>query len=168
VAPPPPRAGTADLRALVPASAERVLDVELDALPSGDETYDALVLPDALAHVRDPAELLRALLPSLAEDGVLAFAVPNVKHWSVLSPLLVHDRWVNGPLRYFTLEEVSYLLDEVGLDGIEVVPDESSPLPPELSPLTNLASAAGAEYEETQLRLGACEYLVVARRPALN
>jgi hypothetical protein len=49
-----------------------------------------------------------------------------------------------------------------------VVPNESSPVPPELSPLADLASAAGAEYEETHLRLGACEYLVVARRPLLN
>jgi 2-polyprenyl-3-methyl-5-hydroxy-6-metoxy-1,4-benzoquinol methylase len=166
--PAPRPTSAADLRALVPTTAARVLDVELDSLPGGGEAYDALVLRQVLEHVRDPAALLRALLPSLADDGVLVLAVPNVKHWSVLSSLLVHDRWVNGPLRYFTLEEVSDLLDEVGLEGEQVVPNESSPLPPELSPLTDLANAAGAEYEETHLRLGACEYLVVARRPRLN
>jgi 2-polyprenyl-3-methyl-5-hydroxy-6-metoxy-1,4-benzoquinol methylase len=166
--PAPRPAGAADLRALVPASAERVLDVELDSLPSGNETYDALVLRHVLEHARDPAALLRGLLPSLADDGVVVLAVPNVKHWSVLAPLLAHDRWANGPLRYFTLEEVSDLLDEVGLEGVEVVPNESSPVPPELASLADLAGAAGADHEETHLRLGACEYLVVARRAPLN
>jgi 2-polyprenyl-3-methyl-5-hydroxy-6-metoxy-1,4-benzoquinol methylase len=165
---PPRPASTADVRALVPPSARRVLDVEPGSLPSGDETYDALVLRDVLEHERDPAALLRALLPSLAGDGVLVLAVPNVKHWSVVVPLLVHDRWANSGMRYFTLEEISDLLDEVGLEGVQVVPGESSPLPPELSPLADLAAVAGAEREETELRLGASEYLVVACRPPLN
>jgi hypothetical protein len=39
-------------------------------------------------------------------------------------------------------------------------------MPPALSPLLELAVAAGAEREETALRLGAYEYAVVAKRRA--
>jgi hypothetical protein len=124
--------------------------------------------------VRDPARLLRALTPALAADGVLVCAVPNVKHWSVVEPLLVQDRWSyadaglldTGQLRFFTLDEVSDLLDDAGLEGVHVVPNESAPLPEELTPLLDLAVRFGAEREETRLRLGAYEYLVVARRRA--
>jgi SAM-dependent methyltransferase len=135
----------------VPQDAERVLDVELD-------------------QVRDPEEFLRTLVPTLAADDVLTLAVSNVKHWSVLLPLLVHDRWENGPLRYFTLEEISELLDEVGLEGTAVEPRECTPLPPHLVPLLDLAAAAGAEREETLLRLEAREYLVSAqlKRPTAD
>jgi SAM-dependent methyltransferase len=174
-------ATAAELRALVPAGAERVLDVaaelgpdlgSLEALPPGQEPYDAIVLRDALEHVRDPARLLRALVPALAPDGVVVCAVPNVKHWSVLEPLLVRDRWSYADtglldrdhLHFFTLDEVSDLLDDAGLEGVDVVPNESAPLPDELSALVDLAVRFGAEGEETRLRLSAYEYLVVARR----
>jgi 2-polyprenyl-3-methyl-5-hydroxy-6-metoxy-1,4-benzoquinol methylase len=174
----------ADLRALVAPGAERVLDLaaelgpdlgSLEALPPGAGPYDAILVRDALEHVRDPARLLRAVVPALAPDGVLICAVPNVKHWSVVEPLLVNDRWSYGDtgllardhLRFFTLDEVSDLLDDAGLEGVDVVPNESAPLPDELAPLVDVAVRFGAEREETRLRLGAYEYLVVARPRAL-
>jgi 2-polyprenyl-3-methyl-5-hydroxy-6-metoxy-1,4-benzoquinol methylase len=181
--PAPDRAvGGDDLRALLPASAQRVLDVgtdlgldlaSIEALAPGSGPFDAMLLRDVLEHVSDPARLLRALLPSLADDGVIVCAIPNVKHWSVLYPLLVHDRWTyedGGGLldrrhvRFFTLDELSDMLDDLGLEGVEVVPNDRWPMPDELSPLVDCAVAFGAEGEETRLRLGAYEYLVVARR----
>jgi 2-polyprenyl-3-methyl-5-hydroxy-6-metoxy-1,4-benzoquinol methylase len=124
---------------------------------------DPRALEVDLDQVADPAEFLRAAIPNLAGDDALVLKVSNVKHWSVLVPLLVHDRWENGPLRYFTLEAVSNLLDEVGLEGVDVVPDESAPLPSHLTPLLDLAAAAGAEREETRLRLGARGYVITTQ-----
>jgi SAM-dependent methyltransferase len=183
---PPPAPGRAvggdDLRALLPASARRVLDVgtdlgpdlaSIEALAPGSGPFDAMLLRDVLEHVSDPVRLLRTLLPSLADDGVIVCAIPNVKHWSVLYPLLVHDRWTyqdGGGLldrrhvHFFTLDELSDMLDELGLEGVEVVPNDRWPMPDELIPLVDCAVAFGAEREETRLRLGAYEYLVVARR----
>jgi SAM-dependent methyltransferase len=122
----------------------------------------------AIEHAPDPAAYLRGLVPP--GGGEFTFTVPNVKHWSTVAPLLIEDRWSNGPLRRFTLEEVSDLLDEAGLEGTRVVPDEAEPLPPELAPLLDLAAAAGAEREETRLRLGARAYEVSAqlKRPAAD
>jgi 2-polyprenyl-3-methyl-5-hydroxy-6-metoxy-1,4-benzoquinol methylase len=176
-------AGYDELRALVPASARRVLDVRsvlgadvdsVEALPPAAGTFEAMVCRDVLEHARDPARLLRALLPSLEDDGVLVCSIPNVRHWTVLYPLLVHDRWTYtdaGPLdrthmHFFTLEEFGEMLEEVGLEGVEVVPNDCAPLPQELTPLVDFAVDFGAEREETRLRMGAYEYLVVARRRA--
>jgi SAM-dependent methyltransferase len=154
-----------ELLALVPESAQRVLEVGPDT-ELGSEPYDALIVRGALEGTTDPRAMLRKLIPSLTDDGVIVAVFPNVKHWSVLRPLLVEDRWENRDLRYFTLEEISNLLDELGLEGVELVTNDSAPLPAELSPLVELAVAAGAEREETALRLGAYEYAVVVKRAA--
>jgi SAM-dependent methyltransferase len=173
--------GPDELRALVPAAAQRVLDVrsalgpELDRLgatPLDGGPYDAMVFCDVLEHVGDPVRLLRELVPSLADDGVLVCAIPNVKHWSVVHELLVHDRWTytegglldRGHVHFFTLDEISAMLDEIGFEGVDVVPNDRAPIPDELTPLVDLAVSWGAEREETHLRLSAYEYLVVARR----
>jgi hypothetical protein len=173
-----PLASREELLALVPDGAARVLEIGADNTlepPAAEERpYDAIVLRDALEHVREPAELLRSLLPSLADDGALVMSVPNVKHWSVLQPLMAHDRWHYGDeglldrrhLYFFTLDEIGDILDELSLEAVELVPNDSSPLPPEYEPLVDLAVAAGAERHETRLRLGASEYLIVARRSA--
>jgi hypothetical protein len=57
------------------------------------------------------------------------------------------------------------MLEEIGLEGVEVVPKDFAPLPPKLEPLADFAEACGGEREETRLRLGAYQYLVVAKRP---
>jgi SAM-dependent methyltransferase len=116
-----------------------------------------------IERASDPTAFLRELVPSLADGGEIVVAFPNVKHWSVLVPLLAQDRWFNAALRYFTLEETGDLLDEAGLEGTHVVPSGSASLPTEFTPLLDLAAAAGADREETRLRLGAGEYLVTAQ-----
>jgi hypothetical protein len=127
----------------------------------------ATVPGGGIENAEDPVSYLRDLS---AAGGEVSFKVPNVKHWSVLSQLLVEDRWSNGPRWRFTLEAVSELLDEAGLEGTAVEPGQWVPLPPHLTPLLDLAVAAGAEREETLLRLGVHEYVVSAqlKRPAAD
>jgi SAM-dependent methyltransferase len=150
------------------------LDLDaLEALPEDAGVFDAMIFGDVLEHLRDPARLLRALLPSLAADGVLVCSIPNVKHWTVLFPLLVKDRWTyedaglldRTHVHFFTLEEIGVMLEELGLEGIHVGVNDLAPLPPQLEPLVDLAAKYGAERDETRARLGAYQYLVVARRP---
>jgi SAM-dependent methyltransferase len=207
-----------ELRALVPASARRVLDVgcgagalgaalkaerpglevvglegfpeaadrardrldevacldldALDALPGDLGTFDAMIFGDVLEHLRDPARLLRALRPALAVDGVLVCSIPNVKHWTVVMPLLVHDRWEyqdaglldRTHVHFFTLEEIDRMLRDCGFAPRHVGVNDLAPLPPELTPLVDVAAAFGADRGETAARLGAYQYLVVAAR----
>jgi 2-polyprenyl-3-methyl-5-hydroxy-6-metoxy-1,4-benzoquinol methylase len=208
-----------ELRALVPASATRVLDVgcgggalgaalkaergpavevlglegfpeaaararerlddalcldldALTALPPEAGTFDAMIFGDVLEHLLHPVRLLEALLPALRPDGVLVFSVPNVKHWSVLFPLLVRDRWTyedaglldRTHVHFFTLEEFSDVLDGLGLEGTHVGVNDHAPLPPAGLPLAGAAAALGADCDEAAARLGAYQYLIAACR----
>lgn len=161
-------------------AAERLDDVivaDLDALtelpyPAG--YFDAMVFGDVLEHLRDPHRLLRALRPYLAADGAIVVSVPNVKHWTVVLPLLVEDRWRyedSGLLdrthvHFFTLDEVSEMLEETGFDAFALTPVNEE-MPDELYPLVEAAAVLGAERDETTARLNAYQY-VVAARPAVG
>ena len=153
---------------------DEVLELDLDALdglPHG-EAFDAMIFGDVLEHLRDPARLLRVLLPHLAPDGVLVCSIPNVKHWSVVHPLLVRDRWTyedaglldRTHVHFFTLEEIGVLLDDLGLKAVEIGVNDLAPLPVALGPLVDCAVLLGAEREETAARLGAYQYLLTVRR----
>lgn len=149
------------------------LDLDaLDALPADAGTFDAMVFGDVLEHLRDPARLLRTLRGALAPDGVIVCSIPNVKHWTVVMPLLVHDRWEyqdaglldRTHVHFFTLEEIDRMLKECGFTGRHVGVNDLAPLPRELTPLVDVAAAFGADREETAARLGAYQYLIVAAR----
>lgn len=147
--------------------------VDLDALPElpyPHEHFDAMVFGDVLEHLRDPFELLRRLKPLLKSDGVIVCSIPNVKHWSVLFPLLVDDRWTyedaglldRTHVHFFTLAEIDAMLTACGYTPLQVGVNDHLPLPPQMAPLVDAAVALGAEREETKARLGAYQYLVVA------
>lgn len=149
------------------------LDLDaLDALPEELGTFDAIIFGDVLEHLRDPARLLRTLRDALTEDGVIICSIPNVKHWTVVMPLLVHDRWEyqdaglldRTHVHFFTLEEIDLMLGACGFAPQHVGVNDHSPLPAELMPLVDLVAAFGADRDEAAARLGAYQYLVVAGR----
>lgn len=150
------------------------VDLErLTELPYPPGHFDAVVLGDVLEHLRDPEGLLRALLPHLAEDGVLVMSIPNVKHWSVVVPLLVHDTWTytdaglldRTHVHFFTLEEISAMLERLGLAVHHLTVSTLGPVPPAVEPLLAAVAQMGGERDETAARLSAYQYLVVAGRP---
>ena len=148
------------------------LDLDsLEALPADAGKFDAMVFGDVLEHLLDPLRLLKTLLPALADDGVLVLSIPNVKHWTVLYPLLVKDRWTyedaglldRTHVHLFTGATAAEMLTGLGLDLVHLGVNDLAPLPPEMEPLAGLASALGADRAEAAGRLGAYQYLLVAR-----
>ena len=202
-----------DLRALVPATARRVLDIgcgsgsvgaalkrdlgawvagielfpqavelarprldelivaDLDTVDDLPDELDAVIFGDVLEHLRDPVRLLRLAAEHLSVDGVAIVSVPNIKHWSVLLPLLVHDRFTYGDsglldrthVHFFTLEELGRALQEAGLEPLTVA-NHRIPMPAAAEALVACAVPLGAEAAETRARLEAYQYLVTARR----
>jgi 2-polyprenyl-3-methyl-5-hydroxy-6-metoxy-1,4-benzoquinol methylase len=201
-----------DLRALVPPTARRVLDVgcgsgsvgaalkrDLGAWVAGVELFpqavelarprldelivadldtvadlpadlDVAIFGDVLEHLRDPARLLEVTAEHMAPDGLVIVSVPNIKHWSVLLPLLVHDRFAYGDsglldrthIHFFTLEELGRTLEQAGLDPVSVA-THRTPMPAGVDVLADTAVRLGAEAGETRARLEAYQYLVTAR-----
>ncbi|MEA2305736.1 MAG: hypothetical protein QOH43_3016 [Solirubrobacteraceae bacterium] len=152
---------------------DRVERVDLDALeelPVAIGSVDAFVCGDVLEHLRDPERLLRLMRRYLAPGGVIVASIPNVKHWSVLAPLLLEDRFTYAQaglldrthVHLFTLEEISSMLERVGLEATHLDAVRFA-LPDELRPIGELVAHWGGDVAETIARLEAYQYFVVAR-----
>lgn len=139
-------------------------------LPAGHGAFDAIVCGDVLEHLLDPERVLGVLRPYLAPDGRLVISIPNVRHWSVLFPLLVHDRWEytdaglldRTHVHLFTVTEMALMLDRAGY-AVAGVDSVQMPLPDELIPMAQLAVRLGAG-DDIEVRLGAYQYLITATR----
>jgi 2-polyprenyl-3-methyl-5-hydroxy-6-metoxy-1,4-benzoquinol methylase len=92
-----------------------------DDLPDG-EPFDCIVFNDVLEHMADPAAALAAAKDHLTDGGTLVASVPNVRHVSVLAPLLLHGRWDyrdwgildRTHLRFFTKATTRELVESGG------------------------------------------------------
>lgn len=143
-------------------------------LPWDPQPYDVIILADALARVADPEALLELLVAHLDDDGVVIATVPNVKHWSVLLPLLLEDRWEaqssgaiqHANLRFFTMTEIAGLFRRVGLGEFDACAAEKLPLadPSQLTPLLDAIGSYGADADEAETLLNAYQYVIAARR----
>ncbi len=93
-----------------------------DDLPAGLTPFDLVTLSDVVEHVSDPWAMLRAVVPLLAPGGVVAAAIPNVRHFSISLPLVLRGRWTytyegitaRTHLRFFARETVEELFASTG------------------------------------------------------
>jgi SAM-dependent methyltransferase len=95
--------------------------------------FDYVVFADVLEHLRDPAAVLRTCLPALKPAGKIILSVPNVANFVVRLSLLFGkfdymDRGIldRTHLRFFTLQSLKKLMNEVPCKVLEVIP---TPLP---------------------------------------
>ncbi|MDP9400309.1 MAG: class I SAM-dependent methyltransferase [Actinomycetota bacterium] len=158
------------------AQAERRLDHfiqadldRLEALPFPAGHFDVAIFGDVLEHLRDPERLLRVVRRYLSPEGRIICSVPNIKHWSVLLPLLVNDAFAytdaglldRTHVHFFTLEELGSMLTRAGFEP-KHLDAHRIPMPDAALVLADAAEALGAERAETLGRLEAYQYLVVA------
>lgn len=144
----------------------------LEDLPFPPGHFDAMVFGDVLEHLRDPHRLLRALRPWLADDGALVCSIPNVGHWSVVLPLIAQDRWPYADaglldrthVHFFTLHEAEAMLRECGFALESAAATRLSTAPPAATAeLAALVGRLGGDAANAEQRLGAYQYLLVAR-----
>lgn len=142
----------------------------LDELPFEHDYFDAAIFGDVLEHLRDPARLLRAVHRHLRPDGRIVCSVPNVKHWTVLAPLLLDDRFPYADeglldrthVHFFTLRELEAMLAEAGFTP-EHLDAHRIPMPPNVRTLLAGVAGSSPDGDEMLARLEAYQYLVVAR-----
>ena len=117
------------------AFCERMIVGDLDRLDLeaelGEDRFDAIVSAGAIEHLKDPLGALRRLRPFLKEGGRFVISIPNVAHGSVRLALLsgrfeYRDLGLldSTHLRFFTRGTFERLLEEAGLDLLELRPHE--------------------------------------------
>ncbi len=68
-------------------------DVEKMELPWKKEYFDYVIMGDVLEHLMDPEIVLKRLQKYLKQGGHIIVSMPNIKHYSVILPLLKWDRF---------------------------------------------------------------------------
>ncbi len=99
-------------------------DIEKIQLPYPPASFDLLITSHILEHLADPWTVLRKLKCLLARGGQLVGALPNVRHHSVLLPLLLSGNWQYQDsgildwthLRFFSRQTVLALLSQTGFE----------------------------------------------------
>lgn len=66
-------------------------DVENEHFPWEKEYFDYIILGDVLEHLMEPKKILKKLRRHLKTGGRIITSMPNMKHYSVLIPLLRYD-----------------------------------------------------------------------------
>jgi 2-polyprenyl-3-methyl-5-hydroxy-6-metoxy-1,4-benzoquinol methylase len=92
-----------------------------DDLPEG-RRWDCISFIDSLEHFPDPWATLRHAVDRLEPGGSIVAAIPNLRHYTVLLPLVVQGRFRYAErgvldrthLRFFTRSSIIELFDEVG------------------------------------------------------
>lgn len=93
-------------------------------------SFDYILMGDILEHLRDPWDTLSRVEKYLVPSGRIVTSIPNVRHWSVVIPLLFLGRWEYAThgimdithLRFFTLSSATKLIKETGFEVISSKP----------------------------------------------
>lgn len=106
-----------------------VADIEHLDWSFAPASFDLVIASHVLEHLTDPWAVLRKINRVLSPNGQLLGALPNVRHHSVMVPLLLRGRWeyqASGimdwtHLRFFTVSTILGLLNSTGfrIDRIE-------------------------------------------------
>jgi len=100
--------------------------LELDVKPA---SLDVILCLDVLEHMNDPWAVLERLKMLLKPSGVLIISLPNVKHHSVLLPLIFSDAWQyqdagimdRTHLRFFTFKTSVAMLNHADFSVERVI-----------------------------------------------
>jgi 2-polyprenyl-3-methyl-5-hydroxy-6-metoxy-1,4-benzoquinol methylase len=97
--------------------------IEQIDLPIEQGSLDLILCLDVLEHLLDPWTVVCRLQKLLLPGGALIASIPNVRHHSVLSPLLFKQQWEyteagildRSHLRFFVKKSAVRLIESAGL-----------------------------------------------------
>ena len=101
----------------------------LSAFKSG--SFDLVVASHVLEHIVDPWATAKEIHRVLAPNGKLIGAIPNVRHMSVVIPLMFSGRFHytqsgildHTHLRFFTRDGIRSMLEQAGFSEVHLQPD---------------------------------------------
>lgn len=103
-------------------------DFESALMPDPKQQFDVILCLDVLEHMGDPWAVVKRLVEdNLAQGGTLVISLPNVRHYSVLVPLLLEGNWDyqdagildRTHVRFFTHSTAETLLAHPSLGAVQ-------------------------------------------------
>lgn len=99
-------------------------DIETLEFPWPDDFFDYVIMGDVLEHLHNPKKVLQKLQKHMKSDGHIIISIPNMKHYSVILPLLINDRFTytdsgildTTHLKMYTYTEIQRLVIESGYE----------------------------------------------------
>ncbi len=106
-------------------------NIEAIDLKYSENSFDLIIVGHVLEHVTDPWSVLRRLIKLLKPNGQLIGSLPNIRHVTVVLPLLFAGKWEyqdEGILdwthfRFFTKSTVKDLLETTGFHVDMIKPE---------------------------------------------
>ena len=129
-----------------------------------EDSFDLILCLDVLEHLVDPWATLGKIQALLRPGGRIIASLPNVRHHSVVLPLLFGGRWEyqeagimdRTHLRFFSRQGIASLISRAGLREIRALPTYRWGSWDKWKDLATLGLLRG---------LLAFQYLVLAERP---
>jgi 2-polyprenyl-3-methyl-5-hydroxy-6-metoxy-1,4-benzoquinol methylase len=98
-------------------------NIETFDLPIEPNSVDVILCLDVLEHLVNPEAVIQKLHQYLAPNGMIIASLPNVRHYSVLIPLLFQNKWEykesgildKTHLRFFVKKTAISLMESSGL-----------------------------------------------------
>ena len=89
-----------------------------------NKSFDFIVFGDVLEHLKDPWSVLKSCQCLLKPEGKVIISLPNIRHWSIVLPLIFRGKWEYTPqgildkthFRFFTKSSASDLIKKSGLE----------------------------------------------------
>lgn len=111
---------------LITGNVEAILEAH-----ASDVEYDLVLCLDVLEHLVDPWEMMRKIAHVLKPGGRVVCSIPNVRHFSVLLPLIFKGQWRyeevgildRTHLRFFTKTGAADLMKTGGLRITTIKPN---------------------------------------------
>lgn len=104
------------------------VDLNEVLLPYKSESFDTVTCIEVIEHVLDPMHLLGEINRILQHRGQLILSTPNIRYFRNLNNLILkgvfpHTTkdtfvWGGGHLHYFTIKDLSFLLQKAGFDRV--------------------------------------------------
>jgi rhamnosyltransferase len=118
--------GSPDAAILARQKLDEVLegDIEKIGYPFPDESFDLILTLDILEHLVDPWSTLQELYRLLKPGGVIIASIPNVRHYSVVFPLVFLGDWRytqeglldSTHIRFFTKSTAAKLFQQQNME----------------------------------------------------
>ena len=102
-------------------------DLHLKNMPP--QSQDLVLCLDVLEHLQDPWQTLKRISALIKPGGSLIVSLPNIRHYSVLLPLLFKGQWEyreagildKTHLRFFSRQGALELLESAGFSQIQTL-----------------------------------------------